>query len=64
MKKSMESWFLKPISLEWGEFGEETKYFKLASELLNSLIFAGMGPFAVTDLESDSSLFQALRRSL
>lgn len=48
------------ISLEWGEFGEGINY----SKLTYTLIFADMSPYAGADLESDSSLFQALRHCL
>lgn len=44
------------ISLEWGEFEEGINYSKLTYKLLNTLIFADVSPFAVADLESDSSL--------
>lgn len=60
----MERCFVKTVSLEQCEFGEGINYSKLTNKPLNTLIFADMGSFAVADLESDSSLFQALRRSL
>lgn len=63
-KKSMEWCFLKMISLEWGESGEGINYSKLTYKLLNTLIFADMGSFAVADLGGDSSFFQAWRHSL
>lgn len=63
-KKRMERCFVKTVSLEQCEFVEGINYSKLTNKLLNTLIFADMGSFAVADLESDSSLFQALRRSL
>lgn len=57
----MKSSFFKKTS---GVSGEGINNSKLTHKLLNTLIFAVMGPFAVATLESDSSLFQALRHSL